>query len=267
MDIMKKEDNISISAVIITKNEENKIRKCLDSLNNLVNEIIIIDDLSSDNTLKICKEYGAKVIVNESKGNFDRQRNLGIENATGDWILQMDADEIVTEEAKEKIKEAIKDPKDFVAFKLKRLNFFFDHPLRYGGVYDYQIKLFKKGYAYYIGESIHETLKVDGKIGSIDADVLHYPCFSLNTFINKLNFYTDIETEQFLKDKQKISFKEIKYRLTWKALKLFWKLYIKKKGYKDGMYGLIWAIINVIGPEIRWLKIWEKALKEGKLES
>ena len=220
MDIMEKEDNISISAVIITKNEENKIKKCLDSLKNLVNEIIIIDDLSYDNTVKICKEYGAKVIINESKGNFDRQRNLGIENATGDWILQMDADEIVTEEAKEKIKEAIKDPKYFVAFKLKRLNFFFDHPLRYGGVYDYQIKLFKKGYAYYIG-SVHETLKVNGKVGNIDADVLHYPCFSLNTFINKLNFYTDIETEQFLKDKQKSPLKKLNTGLLGRPLSCF----------------------------------------------
>ena len=253
-----------LSAVIITKNEGKRISTCIKSLLKFVDEIIVVDDKSSDRTVEICKKLGAKVIINESGENFDKQRNIGIEGTSCEWILQMDADEIVPSETAVKIKETIENPSDYVAFELRRKNFFFGYPLRYGGAYNWGVKLFKKGKAYYIG-SVHETLKIEGKIGRIDAEIYHFPFFSIKDILNKMNFYTEIETELFVKNIERISFKEIKYRLTWKSLKLFWKLYIKKKGYKDGMYGLAWSIINVIGPQIRWLKIWEKTLKERKL--
>jgi glycosyltransferase involved in cell wall biosynthesis len=254
-----------LTAVIIVKNEEHKIEKCLNSLVNFVDEIVIVDDLSSDKTVEICKKYGAKIIIHESRGNFDNQRNIGIQNATGDWILQMDADEIVPEEAACKIKETIRKPKDFVAFKIKRRNYFLGYPLKHIS-YDYMIKVFKKGKAIYIGNSVHETLKLGGAIGYIDSEICHYPFDSIRQVIEKWNFYTDIESGLFLKDTQKIDFKQIKYHLTWKSLKLFLKLYIRKGGYKDGMYGLVWSILNVIGHQVRWLKIWEKAVKDGKLK-
>ncbi|OQX87496.1 MAG: hypothetical protein B6D55_03315 [Candidatus Omnitrophica bacterium 4484_70.2] len=255
-----------IAAVVLTKNEEVKIEKCLRCLQSFVDEIIVVDDNSEDKTVEICKKLGAKVIINESGGNFDKQRNIGIEKASCDWIIQMDADEIIPSETAVKIKEAIKNPSDYVAFKLRRKNFLFGHPLRYGGAYNWGIKLFRKGKAYYTGSSVHETLKVDGKVGRIDADIYHYPFTSMRDIFERTNFYTEVESKLFVENKRSVSFKEIKYRLTWKSLKLFWKLYVKKKGYKDGMYGLVWCILNVIGPQIRWLKIWEKALKEKKIE-
>jgi|SRR3989338_2408312 len=254
-----------LSAVIITKNEEYKIVHCLESIR-WVDEIIIIDDLSNDRTVEISKKYGAKVIINESKGNFDNQRNIGIQNATGEWILQMDADEVVPEDTANKIREVIRNPRDFVAFKLLRKSYFIGYPLKYAGSYDYMLKLFKKGKAIYVGSSVHETLKVDGPIGVIGAEVYHYPFNSIRQVIERCNFYTDVESEDELKNKEKIDSKEIKYHLIWKSLKLFWKLYIKKRGYKDGMYGLAWCILNVIGPQIRWLKVWEKAVQDGKLK-
>jgi glycosyltransferase involved in cell wall biosynthesis len=255
-----------LTAIIITKNEEDKMEICLNSLSTFVDEIVVVDDCSKDDTVEICKKYGAKIIIHESKGNFDRQRNLGIENASCEWILQIDADEIIPEDTAKKIIEAINNPGKFVAFELKRKNFLFGHPLKYGGAYNYGVKLFKKRNGYYLGRSVHETLKIDGDIGKIDADIYHYPFSSISEILNKTNFYTDVESKLFVEEIDSISFKEIKYRLTWKSLKLFWKLYFKKKGYKDGMYGLVWCILNVIGPQIRWLKIWEKAIKEGKLE-
>lgn len=230
-----------ISVVVITKNEEEKIKKCLDSLKHFVDQIVVVDDKSSDKTVDICKTYGAKVIINESYGNFDKQRNIGIEHADYEWILQMDADEIVPEETADKIKKAINNSGDFVAFKLKRKNFLMSHHLRYAGAYDYAIKLFKKGKASYTGKSIHETLEVKGLVGIIDADIFHYPINSINNIIQKWNFYSEIIAKEYVNKHHSINFKKIKYRLTWKSIKLFWKLYIKKKGYKDGMYGLLYG--------------------------
>ena len=254
-----------LSAVIITKNEEDKIGKCLNSLRYFVDEIIVVDDCSSDNTVDICREYGAKVIIHQLENSFDKQRNLGIKDASGDWILQMDADEIVPKETAEAIKSTISNSKDYVAFRLRRKNFFLGYPLRYAGTYEYADKLFKKGAAIYEGR-VHERLKMEGRIGVIEKDIYHYPFNLIKEVIRRANFYTDIETDEFIKTGNEISFKEIKYRLTWKSLKLFWKLYVRKRGYKDGMHGLVWCVLNVIGPQIKWLKVWEKAVKEDRLD-
>lgn len=256
-----------LSAVIPVKNEKGKIEKCLDSLRNFVDEIVIVDSLGTDGTVEICKRYGAKIITHEIEGyNMDKQRNIGIENATGDWILQTESDEIFPQDTADKIRKAIENPGDYVGFRIIRKNFFLGYPLRYAGAYGYMLRIFKKGKAFYTGNSVHETLKIDGLAKDIDAEVYHYSFNSIAHFIQKSNFFTDVESDIFLKNNDKIDIKEIKYRLTWKSLKLFWKLYIKKKGYRDGMYGLAWCILNVIRPQIRWLKIWERAVKDGKLK-
>ena len=254
-----------LTAIIITKNEEKKISCCLNSLKSVADEIVVVDDLSSDATVKLCRDLGAKVIINESNGDFDKQRNLGIANATCEWILQMDADEIMPQETGEKIKFLINCPEEYVAFKLKRKNYFLGYFLRYSGAYDYMTKIFKKGSAKYTGSSVHETLSVDGQIGAIDADIEHYPYDSINQVIERSNFYNQIEANLFVSNAEKITLKEIRYRLTWRALRLFWKIYFKKKGYKDGTYGLAWCVLNVMSTQIKWLKIWEKAGREGKL--
>ncbi|MFA6281747.1 MAG: glycosyltransferase family 2 protein [Candidatus Omnitrophota bacterium] len=246
-----------ISAVIITKNEENKIMACLDSVKKFVDEVIIVDDLSSDNTVTISQSFGAKVVISDSKGKeFAQQRNIGIDNASGDWIVQMDADEVIPLATASKIKDAINSPGDHVAFEIRRQNFFLGHPIRYCGNYGFCLKIFKKGYGRYNG-NIHEKLSIDGKIGKIDADINHYPFNSIYQFIERMNRYTESESVNFTSDPN-INLKRIKYELTIKSLKKFWKLYIRKKGYKDGMYGFIWCVLNVIGPQVRWIKIWEK---------
>jgi glycosyltransferase involved in cell wall biosynthesis len=255
-----------LSIVILTRNEESKIRNFLDCVKDFADEVVVVDDCSTDNTVKICKEYGCKVIIHPLEKNFSRQRNLGSSYAKGEWIFQTAPDEYIPAETKKMIEEALnKENNEFVAFQLKRKNFFINYPLRYSGAYHWDTRMFKKGYAHYEGTP-HEKIFVKGKIGKIDADIYHFAFDNIREVISAGNFYTEIEAEEFLKGRNRVSFREIKYRLTWKSLKLFWKLYIKKKGYKDGMYGLAWCILNVIGPQIRWLKIWERALREGKLE-
>jgi len=250
-----------LAAVIITKNEEDKIAKCLDSLKGWVDEIIIVDDLSADRTVEICRGYGAKVIASESKGNFDRQRNIGIETAQAEWILQMDADEIIPAETSQKILDAINKPNGSAGFKIRRRNFFMGRPILHSGTYGYALKIFKKEAAHYIGSSIHETLDIKGPVGEIDADINHYPFNSIYEVIARQNFYSEFESERHLKENSPPSAREIKHQLTIKPITRFWKLYVRKKGYKDGMHGFIWCILNVAGHMIRWMKIWEKVEK------
>lgn len=217
---------MKLTAVIITKNEENKINRCLVSLKDVADEIVVIDDLSVDSTAEICKGFGAKVIINESKGNFDRQRNLGIENASGEWILQMDADEVVPETTGVQIRKKINFPDNYVAFKIKRKIFFMGYPLSSFGEDNYALKLFKKSAASYIGRSVHETLQVKGLVGTLPGEIEHYPYNSIREVIERCNFYSDVESDVFIGETSSVSIKELKKRLIWKAVKLFWKLSI-----------------------------------------
>jgi len=256
-----------LTAVMPAKNEKGKIERCLESLRNFVDEIVIVDSGGTDGTVEICKRYGAKIIAHKMEGyNMDKQRNIGIENATGEWILQTESDEVFPPQTADKIRKALENPGDYVGFRILRRTFIQGHPLRYAGTYGYMLRIFKKGKALYTGSHLHENLKIDGPVADIGVEVYHYTLNSIAQFMQKCNLFSDAESEVFLKENPTVDMKEIKYRLTWKSLKLFWKLYVKKKGYKDGMYGLVWCILNVIAPQIRWLKIWERAVKEGRLK-
>lgn len=251
-----------LSVVIITKNEEDKIESCLKNLE-WIDEIVIVDDMSTDSTVEICRKYTNKIIRRKSNNNFDRQRNIGIDNASGDWILQMDADEVITKKAKERIKEVLDNPGDFAGFKFKRKNFFLGHFMKYGGWYHDFLRLFKGGGSgRYVGESIHETLKIDGKVGIIDADIEHYPFKSLSQFLERQNFYTSVDAKLMLKQKGASGKSEIRYNLTIRPLKLIWKSFIKKKGFKEGMYGFLFSVLNAWGHFLKWAKYWELLQKE-----
>jgi len=252
--------NENISVVIIAKNEEERIRRCLESVKDLADEIIVVDDFSTDKTVEIVQSLGAKVFRRNLDNNFSAQRNFGIEKANNEWILFLDADEFIPLDLKKEIQSRL-GKENYVAYLIEIRNYFYGHLLRYAGIKGYKLRLFKKGYAWYESD-VHEELIVKGPIGKMKNFFIHYIPESIDKLFLKSLKYAEIQANNYLKDRE-VSSKEIKYRLTWKALKLFWKLYIKKKGYKDGMYGLVWAILNVIGPEIIWLKIWEKVINKN----
>jgi len=247
----------TLSVVIITKNEQDKIARCLKTVD-WADEIVVVDDLSTDRTVEICQEFGAKVISHKSCGNFDRQRNIGMDNARGEWILQMDADEVIPEDLKEAIEKAISQNSEFCGFQFRRKNFFLGHFMRYGGFYGpYSLKLFKKSCGRYVGHSVHETLKVEGKIGTIEADINHYAFQTIAQNIERNNMYSTVRAKLMKEEKGALDKKELRYNLTIRPLKRFWKMYVKKRGYRDGMYGLVFCVLFTFGPMLRWMKYWE----------
>ena len=172
--------------------------------------------------------------------------------------MQMDADEIVSEDLRREIKKAILENSEFSGFQFRRKNFFLGHFMQYGGFYGpYSLKLFKRNTGLYIGRSVHETLKVEGKIGTIKADIEHYPIQSIAQYIERINMYTTVEAKLMREENNEIGKKKIKYNITIRPLKIFWKMYIKRKAYKDGVYGLIFSIIFTFNPMLKWIKYWE----------
>ena len=150
-----------LSVVIIAKNEEDKIGTCLESLK-WVYEVVVVDGFSTDRTVEICNEYGAKVVQHKFEDDFGLERNIGNENCSGDWILQLDADEIVPEDFKRDLLRILEKEEKYVAYGFMRKNFFLGKFMRYGGWYHHSYHLFKKGFAHYDGK-VHHQLKPFGQ--------------------------------------------------------------------------------------------------------
>jgi len=244
-----------LTALLLAKNEEHRIRGCLESIK-WADEIVVVDGCSSDATVDICKEYGAKIVEHKFEGSFDVECNIGIDNSTGDWILKLDADEVVTDGMRKDVEKVLEDDGGYSAFKFRRKNFFLGHFMRYGGWYHYSLHFLKRGKARYKGH-VHETLIVDGEIGIIEGEVEHYPFTSISEFIKRHNHYADIEAKKILDTQGVLDDKVIRYNLKIKPLKRFWKFYVKKKGFREGAYGFIFSVLFAWVHFINWAKYWE----------
>jgi glycosyltransferase involved in cell wall biosynthesis len=245
-----------LSAVILTKNEEGKIKNCLESIT-WVDEIVIVDGFSTDKTVEICKQYNAKIIQHAFEGDFGQERNIGIDNASGDWVLQLDADDVVTQGFRQVARKILEEEGEFVAYKFLRKNFFMGHFMRYGGWYHYSLHFFKKGFARYQGK-VHHDLIVNGTIGVLNEEIEHYPFDNFSQFIERQNRYTNLEAKEIVDLERYINEKNISYNIRIKPVKLFWKFYVKKKGFKEGMHGFIFSVLFAWVHFLKWVKVWEK---------
>lgn len=250
---------LRFSAVIITKNAEDKVRNCLESLK-WADEIVVIDGFSTDSTVKICREYTDKIAQRKFEG-FDKERNAGIEHASGDWILQLDADDVVTEGMRHAVERVLEDKDPYVAYKFRRHNFFLGKAMKYGGWCHYSAHFLRKGKAYYKG-SVHETLIVDGEMGVLEEIVEHHPFNNISEFVTRQNRYTDIQAQDLLDDLGVTEEKFIRKKLLKRTKKIFWKTYVKKQGFRDGWHGFIFSVLFAWVEFAKWAKYWE--LCKGK---
>ena len=228
----------SISAIVLTKNSQNTIRNCLESVK-WVDEIIVVDDYSIDSTVSICREYAHK-IFERRLDSFSSQKNYGIEKASSDWILSIDSDEIVSDELKKQIRTllctevALRDGY-FVPFK----NYIGKKWLRFGGLYpDYHLRLFKRGKGNF-ERPIHEKVRITNT-GYLSAPVIHHTYENYRDFYDKVNAYSARES-RYLKETQAIPcFYYL--RLFLEPLATFLNVYVKLQGFRDGFAGLVNAV-------------------------
>lgn len=247
-------DRQRLSVVILTKNAQDKIKNCLESVK-WADEIVIVDGLSTDRTLDICRRYTDKIIQSNFEG-FGKERNKGAEAATGQWILELDADEVVTEAFRKKVTEILSSPEEFVGYKFRRKNFFLGHFMRFSGWYHYSFHFFRKGFARYEG-LLHEKLLLNGKQGIIEEEIEHYPFDSISEFIKRQNRYTSITSGELFEKFANLPTRTIIYNLILKPFKLFWKFFIKKQGFRDGMHGFVFSILFAWVHFLNWAKYWE----------
>ncbi len=247
----------TVSAVIMTKNGADLVEGTLKSVAGWVDEIVVIDGFSTDATVDICRRYGAKVYQNRWDGyRFCTERNLGNEKATSDWCFHVDPDERATPEFRDAVLAILEKGTRYDAFEFRKKNFFLGHWMRHGGWYHYSLHFFRRGKAHYDGV-IHESLVVDGKVGRIEAPVEHYPFTSISQFVNRHNGYSSREAQAVLEEKGTHPDHKVSYEMKRKPLKRFFKFYFRKKGFLDGIYGLIFSVLFAWVHFINWAKYWE----------
>ncbi len=247
----------TLSAVIMSFNSADLIEGTLKSVSGWVDEIIVIDGFSTDNTVAVCERYGAKVFQHKWSGyRFCEERNLGIEKSTSDWCLHIDPDERATPEFKNAALELLSSEPKHNAYEFHKRNFFMGHKMRFGGWYHYSLHFFKRDKAKYEG-IIHENLKVDGSIGRIEACIEHHPYPSIMHFASRHNNYSSREAAMLLEENKSMSEADILYNLKKKPLKRFWKFYFKKLAILDGRPGLVFSVLYAWVHFLNWVKYWE----------
>jgi glycosyltransferase involved in cell wall biosynthesis len=247
---------MKISAIILTKNAEEVIGDCIDSVS-FCDEVIIIYDGSTDRTLEVAKLLDVKVFSVISR-NFAERRNYGAKKAKGEWLLYIDSDERISSELRENIKRVVSGDDVFDAYRLQRKNFYF-------GNHEWpQIekleRLFKKtSLEEWYGE-IHETAKVDGKIGDIDGYLLHFTHRNLTSMVEKTVSWSEIEAElRFKNNHPKMSW----WRFFRVMITAFYESYVRQKGYKAGTAGVVESIYQSFSMFITYAKLWEMQNKKN----
>jgi glycosyltransferase involved in cell wall biosynthesis len=247
-----------ITAIIPTLNEEERVGNALKSVA-FADEIIVIDSFSYDNTVAIVKETKA-VLLQRKFDDFSSQKNYAIAQASNDWILWLDADEVINEALKEEIIKTLEDPKDYVGFYIYRTFFFKKKALRYSGTQnDKLIRLFNKQYCKYEGK-VHEKIKTQGKLGVLKHKVLHYSYIGFDRYIAKLNLHSTLKSEELLEGGLIIT----PYHLILKPLARFIKHYFIKLGFLDGFRGFVISYALSYGVLVRYIKLWALKQKSKK---
>jgi glycosyltransferase involved in cell wall biosynthesis len=244
-----------LSVVILAKNEEGRIGRCLESVR-WADELLIVDGMSTDRTAEICESFGARVIRHGFEGSFAQERNLGMAHATGDWVLQIDADDVVTPEFREALGRLLAGPMPHDAYKFRRKSILLGRFMRHGGWHHYLPNLVRRDRVRYVGD-VHERPVIDGPIGVLEADIEHHPCEDLAAFIERHNRYTTIQAEELYREQPARRRGWLMRQLIRRPWKTFWKTYVRKQGFRDGAHGLVFSALYAWIEFLKWAKYWE----------
>ncbi|OGG08336.1 hypothetical protein A2154_03620 [Candidatus Gottesmanbacteria bacterium RBG_16_43_7] len=245
----------TLSVVLSVFNEEKKLGKTLSAVS-WADEIVVVDNTSTDRTVKIASGFKAKIYKRPNYPMLNTNKNYGISQATGDWILYLDADEVVSQELATEVKRAISNQRDLNGFWIPRKNIIFGKWIRHGLWWpDKQLRLFKHGSGRYPEKHVHEYITLDGKSGELSEALIHYNYESVTQYLHKfIQIYADNEAENLA---------SAQYRYSWyDAIRFpvsdFVKIYFAQKAYQDGLHGLVLSIFQAFYSFVVFTKLWER---------
>ncbi len=239
-----------ISAVIISKNEEHNIANCIKSLK-FCDEIIVVDDYSSDETVKIAKKLGARVYRHYLNNNFSRQRNFALGKAKFEWILFLDSDEIISNELAEEISLGVNN-NIINGYNLRRIDNMYGRLIKHGEPARVKLlRLARKGSGVWV-RRVHEYWDVQGKTITLKNPIIHFPHQTLREYLNEVSVYSKVHSEENIKENKKNSIFHV-------VVYPFFKFidgYLVKQGFLDGSLGFIIAVFMSFHSYLSWSNIW-----------
>jgi glycosyltransferase involved in cell wall biosynthesis len=238
-----------ISATIITLNEERNIARAIESLR-CADEVVVVDSGSADRTVEIAEKLGARVIYNAWEG-YANQKNHAAENALHDWILSIDADEALSESLEGEIWQLKKNSPRQDAYTMPRLAQYLGRWILHSGWYpDRKVRLYDRRKARWAGKFVHESVKVDGSIGHLEANLLHFTCDSLSEHLKTMDRYTTLAAEQLVFDRKRIGWPQLLLDPAW----TFFVTYFVRRGFLDGVEGLAIAYMGALYQFLKFAK-------------
>lgn len=249
---------MTISAIVNTRNEEKNIVRCLRSISPYVDEIVVVDMESSDTTVALAKDYTKKVFTHKNVDYVEPARNFAITKAVGDWIMLLDADEVMPEALGLKLRQ-FADADTYDYFRIARKNLIFGRWIKHSGWWpDYQIRFFKKN-AVSWNDEIHSVPITQGKGTDLplqeEQALTHYHYNSVEQFVERLNRYSSQEAKQFIKEGVVFEWKNVITKPTGEFL----TRYFMWEGYKDGLHGLALSLLQSFSFLIVQLKLWQNS--------
>ncbi len=240
---------VKISATIITYNEERNIVRAIESLR-CCDEIVVVDSGSNDRTVELATNLGARVVENPWPG-YSSQKNFASQQAANDWILSIDADESLSEALEGEIWQIKKNGPRCDGYTVARLAQYLGRWILHSGWYpDRKVRLFNRQQARWVGEYVHESVQVDGRVGHLKSNLLHFTCSSLSEHLKTIDQYTTLAAEQIVAQKKPIGTRNLLVQPVW----TFIHTYFFKRGYLDGTEGLAIAYMAAMYNFVKYAK-------------
>jgi len=248
-----------ISCVLITFNEEENLRKTLPAVS-WCDEVVVVDSGSSDNTLEVCEKFNCKIFHREFDG-YGSQKRFAVSKAEHDWILNLDADEVISDELKNDILlELNKEKIDYAGFLIPRRLFFLGRRFKHGRESkDYQLRFFNRNYGNYTEDKVHEKVVVKGEVKKLKGELLHFSYSSIHQYFEKFNSYTSRAAEELYVQGKKKGIEAIVFSFPL----YFVKNYFIYGNFLNGFQGFLWALFSSLYPVVKYFKLITLYFAEG----
>jgi glycosyltransferase involved in cell wall biosynthesis len=242
----------TITVIVPTLNEAENLRDCLESVR-WADDVFVVDSFSTDGTLDIAAEFTDHVVQHEYV-NSATQKNWAIPQATGDWIMVVDADERVTDELRDRVLDILQNGTEFDGFSIRRMTTFFGRLIKHCGWHkDYLVRLWRNGKGRYEDLHVHADVLVDGKVGTIHEHFIHHTYRTFDQYLEKFGRYTTWAAEDLRKRGKRASFTNLLLRPMWR----FWRMYVLRLGFLDGLHGLILCTLAAFSVFMKYAKLWD----------
>ncbi len=250
---------VPVSVVVITKNEAGRLAECLESVL-WADDLVVVDDESTDGTLEIARRYGARTFSRRMDIE-GKHRNWAYDQANHEWVFSLDADERVTPELREEMIALLAKGPDCNGYAIPRKNYVGDFWAKHGGMYpSAQLRLFKKReFRYDELAEVHPQAYMKDPRGNLKGDILHYTYRDFTDAIAKLDRQTDLEARKWYREKRKVGL----FSVMRKSIDRFCRAYFKKEGHKDGVVGLFLAVNSGMYQFLSFAKYWEMKRADG----